>query len=1053
MRDAAETLPGPLPGTGPREEAALRDGAGPGSAVVDVVDRLRAAGLDPDASPRRLAEYSYDASNYRVAPVAVVFPRSAEEVRAAVVACRETGTALIGRGGGTSMAGNAVGPGVVLDLSRHLNRVHGIDEAAGTVDVEPGMVLAELTREVEAATGGRLTFAPDPSSRTRATVGGAIGNDACGNHSVRHGRTSDHVVELDVVTSDGARLTATTTGLRATDPADAASAARAAELEEALRGLARDHLAAFRRELGRISRQVSGYHLEHLLPERHLDVARALVGTEGTCALVVRARMRLVPRPASALLVCLGYAGVVDAARDVPAILESSPAAVEGIDRAIVETMRLRRGADSVLGLPAGDAWLFVDLDGDDADEVAAAAERLLARLGREGRLVEGRAVPDPLERASLWRVREDGAGLSSRLASGGESWPGWEDSAVAPERLADYLTDLRALLDAHGLDGVMYGHFGAGCMHIRITYDLRTEAGRAVFRDFTRAAAELVVRHGGSLSGEHGDGRARSELLPIMYSPEVLAAFAGFRRLWDPAGILNPGSVTAPDPMDAHLSLAGVPDRPWRTSFELRPLGARPGAPEGGRTEDERADDERAGAWVHAVQGCIGVGRCRADTGGVMCPSYRATRDEKDSTRGRARVLQEVVRGARTVEEGWRSEEAREVLDLCLSCKACSTDCPTGVDMATYKSEFLDHYYRGRRRPLSHYSLGWLPRWLAVTGRIAPLVNAVLATPLGRTAAALGGLTTRRRLPRLAPSGAWRREVGAAATVAAGGPAGAGVTGPGAEDTVLFVDTFTRGFRPEVAGAAARVLAGTGGSVECSAEACCGLTWISTGQLRPARAMLTRAAEVLDDGTDRPIVVVEPSCAAALRKDLPELVPTDRARRVAARVRSFAAHVAERSAGGWSPRPGRPVPGRVVLQTHCHEYSVFGQGAQRTALAAAGVTDIVEATGCCGVAGNFGFEREHYAVSMQVAENALAPALRAAGPRTAVLTDGFSCARQVDQLDAGRPGLHLAQLLDPAPTAPADPEPTGAAARPPAEPHPQPDPQPDPQPGREDPS
>jgi FAD/FMN-containing dehydrogenase/Fe-S oxidoreductase len=951
-----------------------------------LVRELAEAGVPVDGSPRRLAEYAYDASNYRLPPVAVAFPRTVEDVVSVVTVCRAAGVPVVARGGGTSMAGNAIGPGVVLDLSRHMDRVGRIDEEAGTVDVEPGVVLATLTREVERETSGRRTFAPDPSSKNRATVGGAIGNDACGNHSVRYGRTSDHVAEVDLVTSDGARLTATETGLRATDAADPSSVRRAAELTESLTRLARENLSAFRLELGRIPRQVSGYHLQNLLPERHFNIARAVVGSEGTWAVVVGARMKLVPKPASALLVCLGYEDVVEAARDIPTILEFSPAAVEGTDEAIVATMRHRRGPDSVLGLPDGRAWLFVDLDGDDPASVHAQADRLLARLGENGRLVDGRAAADPRERASLWRVREDGAGLSSRLASGGESWPGWEDSAVAPERLADYLADLRVLLAEHELTGVMYGHFGAGCMHIRITYDLRTEQGRKVFREFTREAARLVVRHGGSLSGEHGDGRARSELLPLMYSPTIMAAFTEARRIWDPSGILNPGSMTDPDPMDAHLALAGVPDREWRTSFELHPVsGTDP--------------------WVHAVQGCIGVGRCRADGGGVMCPSYRATKDEKDSTRGRSRVLQEMVRGARTVEEGWRSEEVREALDLCLSCKACSTDCPAGVDMATYKSEFFEHYYRGRLRPLSHFSLGWLPRWLKLTGRIPVLVNAVLGSVLGRVVAAAGGVTTKRRLPRFAGAGEWRRQVAAA-----------GVESAGSADVFLFVDTFTRGFRPEVAGAAARVLVGSGDSVECSAEACCGLTWISTGQLGTAKKLLGRAAAVLDDGTDRPIVVIEPSCAAALRKDLPELVATDQARRVAARVRSFAAHMADRVAAGWQPTPAAPVPRRAVLQTHCHEYSVFGAAAQRAALHAAGVESVDSADGCCGVAGNFGFEAAHYEVSMKVAESALAPALRAADSGTAVLTDGFSCAQQVGHLAPGTPGLHLAQVLDPGP-------------------------------------
>ena len=1012
-----------------------------------VAGLLADAGVEADTTPRRLSEYSYDASNYRIRPAAVVFPRDAADVVATVRACQATGTAITGRGGGTSMAGNAVGPGVVLDFSRHMNGILAVDEEARWVDVEPGMVLATLSREIEDRTGGRLTFAPDPSSKTRATVGGAIGNDACGNHSVRYGRTSDHVIEFDLVTSDGIRLTATAGAITATDPHDGAAVRRAAELTGALGQLAQDNLAGFRTDLGRIQRQVSGYHLEHLLPEKGFNIARALVGSEGTCAVVVRARMALVPKPASALLLCVGYPDVVEAARDIETILGFSPAAVEGIDDAIVATMRSRRGEDSVTGLPAGQAWLYIDLDGANPADVQAQADELLQRLRSIGRMVDGRVVPDATERASLWRVREDGAGLSSRLHTGGESWPGWEDSAVAPGRLAGYLADFRDLLAEHVLQGVMYGHFGAGCMHVRVTYDLRSAAGRAVFRSFTADAARLVVAHGGSLSGEHGDGRARSEFLPLMYSPAMLSAFESFRGIWDPTGLLNPGVMTSPDAFDENLLLAGVPDRQWRTSFDLTPT-AGPDAVHG------------VDPFVHAVQGCIGVGKCRTDTGGVMCPSFRATGDEKDSTRGRARVLQDMVRTAASVEEGWKSEEVREVLDLCLSCKACSSDCPTGVDMATYKSEFFSHYYEGRMRPLSHFSLGWLPRWLKLAGRIAPLANAVMGSPLGKVVSAAGGLTTRRTLPRFAPAAAWRREVDAALatvprrrtgpprTLATGGTTAPGATGSGATvprvvatgydggtgagappapGAVLFVDTFTKGFRPEVAGAAARVLAGTGEPVTCSADACCGLTYISTGQLGTARTLLTHAAEALDDGTDRPIVVVEPSCAAALAKDLPELVHTDAARRVAARVRSFAGHVAALAADGWTPSPAAKVPDSVVVQSHCHEYSVFGAATQRKALAALGIPEVIEATGCCGVAGNFGFEADHYETSMKVAEQALAPAMRTGNGTTPVLADGFSCTMQVAQLDGGRRGLHLAELLDPgAPTMPPAAMPAG---------------------------
>lgn len=952
---------------------------------MTVLDLLRGAGIEVDDSPRRLAEYSYDASNYRVPPSAVVFPRTVDDVRITVKACARTGMTVVSRGGGTSMAGNAIGAGVVLDFSRYMNKVISVDASEKSAVVQPGIVISELAAAVSTATNGQLTYAPDPSSKTRATVGGAIGNDACGNHSVRYGRTADHTIALDIVTADGHLLRATRSGIDAVDPSDSDAVDAAARIGADLAALVADNMADFRLELGLIPRQVSGFHLSNLLPENGFDVARALVGSEGTCAIVVAATVALVPVPKAALLLSLGYSDVVEAAQDVMTILEFSPAAVEGIDEKIVETMQARRGIDSVRGLPAGNAWLYVDLDGDDPAEVEDKAERLLARLKESGRLKDGRVVADPTERKSLWRVREDGAGLSTRLVGGGESWPGWEDSAVAPQNLAAYLADFRDLLAAHSLTGVMYGHFGAGCMHVRITFDQRTERGRGIMQAFLRDAAELVVRHGGSLSGEHGDGRARSELLPIMYSPTMLNAFARFKRIWDPAALLNPGSITDPAPMMNDLALQGVPDRKWKTTFELHQVGS-------GVDLDP---------FVHATQACVGVGRCRSSSGGVMCPSYRATGDEKDSTRGRARVLQDMVRTSTTVADGWASEDVKASLDLCLSCKACSSDCPVGVDMATYKAEFLDHHYAGRIRPMAHYSLGWLPRWLKLTSRIAPLLNRALTPRTGRLAARLGGLTTERSLPRFAS----RRELRAQS---------AGST-PGG-DVVLFVDSFTKGFRPEVVGAAVRVLADGGRTAECRSDMCCGLTWISTGQLATAKKQLARTAEKLDDGTDRPIVVTEPSCAAALKKDLPELVNTDAARRVAARIQSFAAAVIDQAASGWTP--SAQVPAEVTVQTHCHEYAVFGEATQRKALAAAGISAVDEATGCCGVAGNFGFEPEHFEISMKVAEQALAPAVRRAGDRP-ILTDGFSCHMQVRELTgdhSSAASTHLAHVLDPNP-------------------------------------
>ncbi|MFE7767704.1 FAD-binding and (Fe-S)-binding domain-containing protein, partial [Streptomyces sp. NPDC057438] len=924
--------------------------------------------------------YAYDASNYRVPPRAVVFPRSTDDVVAVVRACREARIPVTPRGGGTSMAGNAVGPGVVLDFSRYMNRILGIDVEARTARVEAGVVL-DVLRGATALHG--LDFGPDPSSHSRCTLGGMIGNDACGNRSVRDGRTGGHVEALEIVTADGVRAVADHAGLHPVDPRDAGLVAR---LEADVRRLIADNLGPIRTELGRIPRQVSGYQLQHLLPEHGFDLARALVGTEGSCAVVTAATVRLVATAQASTLLTLGYDDVVDAAEDVPEILRWSPSAVEGMDEAIVATMRARRGPDSVTGLPEGRAWLYVELEGDDHAEVGRRAAELLDTLKARGRTTGGRVVESPAERRSLWRVREDGAGLAARLVDGGESWPGWEDAAVAPEDLAAYLRDFRKLLASHELTGVLYGHFGAGCVHVRIDFDLATDPGRAAMRRFLTEAAALVVEHGGTLSGEHGDGRARGELLQVMYSHRMIAAFTAFKRAFDPDGLLNPGVIVDPAPLDANLAVRELPLLETAFTFPH--------------------DD---GGFAGAARRCVGVGRCRSDAGGVMCPSYRATGEERDSTRGRARLLQEMASGG-TVQDGWRSAEVREALDLCLSCKACSSDCPVGVDMATYKAEFLHQHYKGRLRPRSHYSLGWLPLTSALAGYAARPVNALLRGPVGRLLARLGGVTTKRAIPAFAPRRALRTALSAART---GEPAKA----------VLFVDSFTRAFRPEVAGAASRVLADAGLPCTTEESLCCGLTWVSTGQLSVARRIMARTVDALDNDGDRPIVVAEPSCAAALKRDVPELLGTEAARRVADRVHTLTGALTELADESWTPPA---LPGEVVLQTHCHEYATFKSSHPRDLLRRLGVQNVTEAEGCCGLAGNFGFEEQHYDTSMAVADLALKPRLDGITPDApaVVVADGFSCATQIDHLagDRGVRALHLAELLDPTADQPGDP-------------------------------
>lgn len=904
--------------------------------------RLRAAGVaDVDMSVRRRAEYSSDASLYRVAPLAVVFPRSADDVEATLAVCRAEGVPLTARGAGTSIAGNAVGPGVVLDFSKHCDRIESVDPDARTAVVQPGVVLDDLQR---AARPHGLRFGPDPSTHSRATIGGMIGNNACGSRALAYGRTADNVRALDLVTGGGERLAARP-GM-----ADTPTVA-------ALRAVVTRDLAVIRTELGRFRRQVSGYSLEHLLPEHGFHVPAALVGTEGTCGVLVRATVDLVAPPKHTVLVVLGYPDMASAADAAPALLPLRPITLEGMDARMVDVVR-RQGA-TVPELPSGAGWLFAELDADTtvvADVVAAAGA------------LASRVVTDPAEAAALWRIREDGAGLAARSVGGHGAHAGWEDAAVPPERLGAYLRDFESLLADRGLTGTPYGHFGDGCVHIRLTFPLHEPGGTQVFRDFVTDAAKLVASYGGSLSGEHGDGRARGALLPLMYSRELLDVFGRVKAVFDPDDVLNPGVLVRPSPVDAGLRVPSA--RPLRER-----LGFRYG------------DD--AGDFTAAVHRCTGVAKCRADntgTGGVMCPSYQATGDEKDSTRGRARVLQEMANGG-LVRAGWHSPEVREVLDLCLSCKGCVSDCPTGVDMATYKAEVLYQAYRGRPRPMSHYALGWLPSWARLASRAPRLANALLGAPgLGAVGKRVAGVDPRRTLPSLA-----RRTF---RSWFAQRPRSDG------DPVMLWVDTFTDLFTPDVGIAAVAVLEDAGFAVRIPDEPlCCGLTWISTGQLDRARKVLRRSVDVLR-AADMPVVGLEPSCTAVFRGDAAELVGEG------ADVRTLAELLLDRPQ--WTPPSLRGV--RAVAQPHCHHHAVLGWTADRRLLTEAGA-EVEAVGGCCGLAGNFGAERGHYDVSVAVARTALLPALRAAAPGTRVLADGFSCRTQIREL-AGTSSEHLATLL-----------------------------------------
>jgi FAD/FMN-containing dehydrogenase/Fe-S oxidoreductase len=922
---------------------------------------LRDAGLeDVQADRTTRAAHSSDASLYRQVPRLVAFPRTAADVTAAVQVSLATGIPITARGAGTSVAGNACGPGILLEFRRHMNQVLEVDSHSQTALVQPGVVHAELQASVSAF---GLRFGPDPSTHSRCTIGGMIGNDACGSRSLGYGRTSDNVESLTMVTGTGDVLS--TSRLQRSTSGFPTGIAELGDLTSA-------NLAVLRTEFGTFKRQISGYALEHLLPENDFDVTRMLVGTEGTLGLLTEARVRLVEEPLQRLLVVLGYPDMPLAADEVPALLEFSPTACEGLDSRIVDVVRCLPGDNRVPELPAGAAWLFVELSGQSPGELLHVARALITASACQGsRIVENQA-----EAAALWRIREDGAGLAGRAPSGKPAWAGWEDAAVPPTQLGAYLRSFEELLKEHHLTAMPFGHFGDGCVHVRLDFELGSDPGRVDFRDFLVEAAALVGKHGGSLSGEHGDGRARSELLPHMYSPTAMAALARTKHIFDPLGVLNPGIIVDPAPLDADLRAIGV--RPVRPALAM-------------------SYDDDNGDFSAAVHRCTGVGKCLSVSHGagvVMCPSYAATKNEKDSTRGRARLLQEMVNG--DLVHGWRDPALHEALDLCLSCKGCASDCPTGTDMAAYKAEVLHQSYRGRLRPRAHYTLGRLPQWARFASRMPRTTNFLAGSKLTHALAMwTAGVDGRRSAPKFART--TFRAQHSRTRPSTGTP------------VVLFVDSFTNHFEPHVAQATYDVLVQAGFAPTLSDErVCCGLTWISTGQLDAARSRLERTVALLAPAARAglPIIGIEPSCTAALRHDSVDLVNTEDARLVAQSVRTLAEILGE--SPGWKAPDLSST--QIIAQPHCHHHAVMGWDADATLLEAAGA-QVTRLGGCCGLAGNFGVERGHYETSVAVAALQLTPTLEDLPINGVVLADGFSCRTQISDLTAHH-AVHLAELL-----------------------------------------
>ena len=1016
--------------------------------------------IDVDASSGTRARYSSDAGLTRIPPLAVAFPRTPEQAIAAFDLARAHGVPLTARGGGTSCASNAIGPGLVLDFSRHMNRVISIDPEARTATVEPGCVGSTL--QAAAAKHG-LRFGPDPSSQNRATIAGMVANNACGPHATAWGRTSDNIVSLDCVDGQGRRFTATT--------------GHDAALSDVpgLASLIDSNLAPIRTQLGRFKRQVSGYSLEHLTPEGGRNLAAMLAGTEGTLVLILSITVRLVPLPDAPVLAALGYRSMIEAADDVPALLAHSPLAVEGMDRRLVDVVRAHKGPGAVPALPEGEGWLLVEV-GAPGEDVTASLKRARA-LCADSAAIDTVVYPPGAQASALWRIRADGAGLGGRTppdgAGGGDqqAWPGFEDAAVPPKNLGAYLRDFTALMAEFDIDGLLYGHFGDGCVHVRLAMPLETPEGVAHSRAFLQSAARICTAHGGSVSGEHGDGRARGELLRFMYSPDMLDLFARVKHVFDPDNLLNPGVLAAPmDEAEAasrararnagsagNASIAGIAGHSGGVlelqpgvdplDANLRRVAARPMPADGGF-----AFTHDGGDFTAAVHRCTGVGKCRAGVSGTfMCPSYLATREEKDVTRGRARILQEAANSQ--LIKAIDSPEVLEALDLCLACKACSADCPAGVDMARYRSEALFRTYRGRMRPLSHYTLGWLPRLTRITARapgLATVANAVMSVgPLRSLAFRIIGLDPRRGMPAL-QSGtftAWarrrnllagsipasassdpvsnarervgaqtssnsaREREGATASSMADSPILGGPRDPsGRPYALVWADSFSQTLDDAGARAVVDVLEANGFAPIVAPDACCGLTWITTGQLTGAKKHLASLLGVLAPfaASGIPIVGVEPSCTAVLRDDLLDLLPEDpRSALVAGATRTLAEVLSA------LPASARRLPSlegvEIVAQPHCHHYSVMGWDADQALLESLGAR-VTRLEGCCGLAGNFGMEAGHYDLSVAVASHSLLPSL-SAKPDAVYLADGFSCRTQAAQL-ADRGGVHLATLL-----------------------------------------
>ena len=962
-------------GTTPRTRGYALDGLRARPLGIDDIDRrtlarelAQAVAGEVRFSDGSRALYANDASAYRQVPLGVVVPRSKDDVIATVNLCREFEAPVFARGAGTGLAAQTVNEAVLIDFSKYMREIVEIDYDGKRARVQPGLVLDRLRERAEERD---LTFGPDPATHSRCTLGGMLGNNSCGVHSIFAGVTADNVESLDILLYDGTLLTVSRGD-------DAITGAGAAHLVSQLLELADRWGDRVRSGFPQIPRRISGYNLDRLLPEKGFDVAAALVGTESTCCFVLEADLKLLPSPQHRSLVLLGYDAPWTAADHVPEVMEFDPIGLETFDQRLVDN-ELKKGFKRHPELlPGGQAWLLCEFGGDTKEEADAKAERMTSAFKKKKNkeYLDLKLYEDEEEVKQVWEIREGGVG-HSKVPGEHPGWPSWEDAAVAPERCGEYLRDFDKLVKQHNLEVSCYfGHVGHGCLHTRLNWDFSTQDGIRRYRAFMEDAAALVASYGGSLSGEHGDGQARAELLDRMFGPELVEAFREFKAIWDPDHQMNPGKVSDPYPLDTNLRMAPpYQPRQVQTYFSFHDDG---------------------GSFAAAAERCFGVGACR-DQEGVMCPSYQATWEEKHSTRGRARLLFEMMRGE-SLDGGWRSEEVKEALDLCLACKGCKNECPVRVDMATYKAEFLAHYYEGRLRPRQAYALGLIMFWARLASKAPRLANSLASNPLGKR---LAGIAPERTPPRFAdePFASWFARRG-------------GTLVQGGRRVVLWPDTFTNYFDPQIAKAAVEVLEAAGCSVELPrGHLCCGRPLYDFGMLKLARRQLEQIVERLRPeiraGVD--VVGLEPSCVDVFRDELLNMLPHDEdAKRLSKQTFSFVEFLIERL--DWRPPT---LEAKVVVQGHCHHRAAEkDMEHDRALLDRLGIDYEILDTGCCGMAGSFGYHAgEHYDVSVAVAEHTLLPKLEQTPQSTLVVADGFSCRGQIEQL-GGRESLHVAQLV-----------------------------------------